>query len=271
MKVYLLNPPFVKNFIRSSRWARTAFAGSNWYPIFLAYATGLLEKHGHNARLVDALVDGWSHEEVIKDVIRFSPEMVVLYTSLPSLDNEINLAERIKREIDTYIVFVGPWCSINPEQVLGNAKAVDAIVRREFEYPVLNLAEGMATEKIKGLTWKKDGEIAHNDDGEFMTSKQLDEFPFVTDVYNRHLNIKNYIQSSLKRPFVDIFTGRGCAWGKCTFCLWPHTIHRGAKYRTRSIENVIEELKFVSEKMPFVKEIFIQDLNQFWIMILCNL
>lgn len=56
-----------------------------------------------------------------------------------------------------------------------------------------------------------------------------------------------------------MFTARGCAWGKCTFCLWPNTIHKGAKYRARTIESVIEEIKFIKKELPQVKEIFFQD------------
>jgi radical SAM superfamily enzyme YgiQ (UPF0313 family) len=58
---------------------------------------------------------------------------------------------------------------------------------------------------------------------------------------------------------VDLFTGRGCSWGLCTFCLWPNTLNKGAGYRTRKVENVIEELKFIREKMPYIKDIFFQD------------
>lgn len=259
MKIYLLNPPFVKNYVRSSRCTWIPIAGSNWYPIFLAYATGLLEKNGHETKLVDAPVARLSHEDVLKDVKSYAPEMTVVYTSLNSLDNDIKLADKIKKVTGSYIVFVGPWCSINPGGILENASGVDAVIRREFDLPLLDLANGIPPADVKELSWKNNGEIIHNPDGEFMTAKQLDEFPFVTDVYRRHININRYKQSSLLHPFVDMFTARGCSWGVCTFCLWPYTIHKGAKYRKRSIENVIEELKFIKKELPQVKEIFFQD------------
>ncbi len=47
MKIYLLNPPFIEKYVRSSRCTWLPLAGSNWYPIFLAYAAGALEKEGH--------------------------------------------------------------------------------------------------------------------------------------------------------------------------------------------------------------------------------
>lgn len=260
MKVYLLNPPYYKGFMRSARWARPSFAGSQWYPIFLAYATGFLEKNGHMCKLVDAQVDGMTFLETVEDVKKFSPELVTIYTSWPSLDNEIKLSEEIKKKVKCLVVFVGPWCSFNPEKILKKSKLVDAVVRKELELPILKLAEGKNISEVKGLSWQKDDQIINNPDENFLTEEQLDELPFVTDVYRRHLKIKNYNQTSLKHPFVDLFGGRGCAWGQCIFCLWPHTIHKGAPlYRKRNIKNVIAELKNVQKTMPEVKEVFFQD------------
>ncbi len=260
MRVYLLNPPYYKGFMRSARWARPGFAGSQWYPIFLAYATGFLEKNGHFARLTDALVAGMTFQDTLKDIQTFSPELVVIYTSWPSLDNDIKLAEKIKKENKCLVVFAGPWCSSNQEKILNKSDAVDAVVRKELELPILALAQGKSIFEVRGLSWKKNNQIIHNPDENFLTSEQLDEMPFVTDVYYRHLNIKNYSQTSLKYPFVDLFTGRGCCWGQCIFCLWPHTIFKGAPlYRKRNIKNVIAEIKNIKKILPEVKEIFIQD------------
>lgn len=259
MKVLLLNPPYFKKFVRSSRCTWIPIAGSNWSPIFLAYATGLLEKNGHEAKLWDALVEDVSQEDLNKGVKDFSPELIVLYTSLDSLENDVKVAELIKKDHDCKMVFVGPWCATDPLGILNKSKVIDGVIRREFEYPVSLIAAGKDWADIPCLVWRNDERIVENKDDYFVTNEELEAMPFVTDVYRRHLNLKNYHQTSLEFPFVDLFTARGCAWGRCTFCLWPQTIHKGAPYRFRSIENVIEEIKFIKEKMPEVKEIFFQD------------
>jgi radical SAM superfamily enzyme YgiQ (UPF0313 family) len=260
MKVLLLNPPYLLGFIRSSRWAAVSISGSQWYPIWLAYCTGLLEKNGHEAKLIDALVDGTSIDDVLKEVEHFSPDITVIYTSTPSLDNDIEIGEKIKQLVDCQIVLVGPWCSINPQELLKKSNKIDFLVRGEFDYPVLHLAQGMAPKDVLGLFWKNStGKVVQNPDQPAVTSEQLNEFPFVTDIYKRHLNIRRYKQAPQLYPFIDLFTGRGCDWGKCTFCLWPSTIQRGAPYRTRKIESVIDEFRFIKEQLPFVKEVFIQD------------
>lgn len=59
-----------------------------------------------------------------------------------------------------------------------------------------------------------------------------------------------------KRPFMNIMTSRGCPY-QCTFCVYPNIIE-GHKWRKRSVDNVIAELKYVVEKYG-VKEINIDD------------
>lgn len=297
MKIYLLNPPFIQNYVRSSRCTWIPIAGSNWYPIFLAYAAGYLEKNGHQVKLKDALVEGLTHEETIKDIVDFQPKIVVIYISLDSLENEIDLAKKIKNKFNPLIVFVGPWCAMDSVDLLKKGEAADVVIKREFDKPLLNLANNKILKEIKGVVYRENSEIKDTDlsaqifepsqvfagqkfmadkqnrfnsaksvspkiwadEGEFLTSQELDELPYVTDIYRRYLDIYKYKQTSLKYPFIDLFTARGCAWGKCTFCLWPNTIHKGIPFRMRSIPNVVEEIKFIKRELPYIKEIFFQD------------
>ena len=85
----------------------------------------------------------------------------------------------------------------------------------------------------------------------------MDELPFVTPVYKRDLAIEKYFIGYLRHPYISMYTGRGCK-SRCTFCLWPQTIG-GHKYRTRSVENVIEEIRWAKQAFPQVKEFFFDD------------
>jgi len=87
--------------------------------------------------------------------------------------------------------------------------------------------------------------------------ENMDELPFVTPVYKRDLAIENYFIGYLKHPYVSLYTGRGCK-SRCTFCLWPQTVG-GHRYRTRSVANVIEEMRWAKQAFPRVKEFFFDD------------
>ena len=66
MKIYLLNPPFVKGFVRCGRWqGAVARSGGLDYPKWLAYATGLLEKD-FDVKLVDAPARKLSKEDILR-------------------------------------------------------------------------------------------------------------------------------------------------------------------------------------------------------------
>jgi radical SAM superfamily enzyme YgiQ (UPF0313 family) len=85
----------------------------------------------------------------------------------------------------------------------------------------------------------------------------MDDLPFVVDVYKRDLTVEHYFIGYLLHPYVSLYTGRGCR-SKCTFCLWPQTVG-GHRYRTRSVEHVVEEISAARRHFPQVKEYFFDD------------
>jgi radical SAM superfamily enzyme YgiQ (UPF0313 family) len=259
MRLLLLSPPYLPGYVRNGRCDYVSWSHTYWYPIWLSYCGALLEKYGHKVELIDAPAERLEYKTSFKKILDFSPQILVVYSSTKSKESDIIFSDKVKEAIGCYIVFVGPYVSLEPEVILNSSDKIDAVVRGEFDYPILELANGLEKPKIKNLIWKQSGQVISNESRPFLNRKELDDMPFVSEFYLRHLNIKNYRAPSQLYPFVDIFTGRGCIWGKCLFCLWPQSFIKGSVYNTRSIENLIEELKFIKEKMLYVKEIFIQD------------
>lgn len=261
MKILVLNPPYhQQKYNRVCRFDHIAKSKSLWLPIHLAYCTGLLEKHGHTVKLVDAVADELSLAATLHIVKNFSPELIVMNYSKFSSSEDEQTAQAIRNLTDAGIVVVGASCQcIDIDSFLKNNPSIDGVIRGEFDFPVLTLANETPKKEVQSLSWRDNGRITHNQMRSPATSEELEGFPFVVDVYRRHLNIRKYRQAPQLHPFVDTFTGRGCYYNKCLFCLWACTFNQDAGYRTRSIENVISEFKFIKEKMPYIKEIFIQD------------
>lgn len=252
MKVYMLNPPYFKRFGREMRWQDTGRGGTLYYPIWLSYAAGLLESKGHEVRLVDAPAWNWDTERVLKDLNKFSPEIVVIDTSFTSLNNDLRVAKKIKEEFDAPIVFVGPPTSQFSEKML---EIAEFVARYEYDYTLLEIASGKNAKEILGLSYKENGKVFHNPNRPWI--KDLDSLPFVSKVYKEHLNVYDYFLNYSLYPMVQIFTGRGCPF-RCTFCSWPQTF-MGRNYRVRSINNILDELSWIEEEMPKVKEVFFED------------
>jgi len=130
---------------------------------------------------------------------------------------------------------------------------------QEYDYTIKDLANTLENNKdlknVLGLSYKANGKIYHNLDRPLI--EDLDSLPFVTQIYKKHLNIKNYFFAAAQYPFVMIITGRGCIY-RCSFCMLPQVFH-GRKYRMRSAENIVKEFEYVINNLLEVKEIGIED------------
>jgi hopanoid biosynthesis associated radical SAM protein HpnJ len=252
LKTLFLNPPSFENFDggAGSRWPATREIESYWYPVWLAYPAGMLE----GARLLDAPPHYVSAEETINIAKEY--EFLVLYTSTPGFPGDIRLVQKIKdANPKMKIAFVGPHVTVLPERSLRDCPVLDFICRKEFDYSVVEFAQGKPLEEILGISYLKDGQIVHNPDRPQM--QDLDAMPHVTDVYKRDLDVTRYNVPFLLNPFVSLYTTRGCP-AQCTFCLWPQTTS-GHAWRKRSTDDVAAEMAKAKAYWPNVREFFFDD------------
>jgi len=267
VRVYLLHPPFVSNgkilpkFHRCNRWQGVvSLGGTYWYPIWLSYATGVIEKAGYRARLVDASAKEWGVPEVKHDIDAFDPDILVIESNFASVKNDIDVIRQLKQDRDFSSVLVGPPASQFHEAMLEDDH-VDVVGRYEYDLTIRDIAaateEGTDLGGVLGISYKRGGRTVQTPDRPFMTSEQLDAIPFVTSVYKNHLDIRDYTLSHALHPMVQVFTARGCP-NRCTFCSWPRTF-MGKKFRARSVTSVVDEFEYVSNELPEVKEIFVED------------
>jgi hopanoid biosynthesis associated radical SAM protein HpnJ len=146
--------------------------------------------------------------------------------------------------------------AVQPEESLARAEVLDFVAGNEFDFTIKEIAEGKPLAEVDGIMYRNAaGELIKNPDRAILFD--MDQLPFVTDVYAKHLRIEDYFIGYLKHPYVSIYTGRGCK-SRCTFCLWPQTVG-GHTYRTRSVENVVEEIRQAKARFPQVAEFFFDD------------
>ena len=224
---------------------------SFWYPTWLAQPAALVE----GSKLIDAPPHDLSFKDIEGDIR--GKDLIVLHTSSPSFKSDVKTAEMIKEINPTAkIGFIGAKVAVEPEKAFTSTTAIDFVARNEFDFTIKEIADGRDWANVKGISYRNtEGVVVHNVDREILHN--MDDLPFVTPVYKRDLDITKYFGGYLKHPYVSFYTGRGCK-SRCTFCLWPQTVG-GHNYRVRSIEHVIEEVKYVKEALPQVKEIFFDD------------
>jgi Fe-S oxidoreductase len=264
MKILMLNPPFKTECGRFSREQRSPAitkSGTIYYPIWLLYATGVLEVAGHDVRLIDSCAYEYDRETTYQLVCDFAPQLVVVNTSTPSIHNDVEIAAKIKKMFPAcFVVLVGTHPTALPEETLNLNKAVDAIARREYEYTLRELARVLENngnlKSVLGLTFRNHNEIISNPERPFIDN--LNELPFISEVIKKHLDIKEYFFAAAEYPMIMIYTGRGCP-NRCFYCIYPQVFHGREKYRLRSAENVVAEFEYIIECFPEVKEIGIED------------
>jgi hopanoid biosynthesis associated radical SAM protein HpnJ len=207
-----------------------------------------------DSRVVDAPPHKISIEQTV--VMAKDFELLVLFTSTPGFEVDVKIAEMM-RDVNPKlkVCFVGPPVTVEPERTLNASRAIDFIVRREFDYQIANFAKGTPLNDLPGVSYRKNGSIVNNPEGGYI--ENLDELPWVTKVYKRDLDFRRYNVPFLLNPYLSFYTSRGCP-AMCTFCLWPQT-HSGHRWRQRSADDVANEARYALQNFPGLKEIFFDD------------
>lgn len=260
MRILLLNPPFKDSrFSRESRSPAVSKGGTIYYPMWLAYATGVLEEAGHVCRLVDAPANGLGEQDVLDCCAEFQPQMVVFNTTTPSIVSDADLATRVKERWDNTTVFVGTHPSALPEETLRLSGAIDIIARREYDYTLRHLAQALQSREslttVEGVSFRHGATVHHNPDRPPI--EDVDSLPLLGPVYKRHLNHRKYFFAAAQYPVMQIMTGRGCNY-RCIWCVYPQVFHRPG-YRKRSAARIVQEFEYIVTNFPDVKEIGIED------------
>ncbi len=185
LKTLFLNPPSFENFDggASSRWPATREIESYWYPVWLAYPAGMLE----GSRLLDAPPHHVSADETIK--ICKDYEFLVLFTSTVGWEGDQRLAEAIKAANPTIeVAFVGPPVTTDPDRALNECPALDFVCRREFDFSVVEFAQGKPLNEILGISYKRrQRRVRPHIRTARRSSEELDAMPWATeDVQARH-------------------------------------------------------------------------------------
>ena len=126
---------------------------------------------------------------------------------------------------------IGAKVAVEPEEAACQARtAIDFVARNEFDFTIKEVAEGRTCRDRRHHLAQRGRRIVHNKERAIL--EDMDQLPFVTEVYKRDLRIEDYFIGYLKHPYVSLYTGRGCK-SRCTFCLWPQTVG-GHRYRVRA-------------------------------------
>lgn len=247
-----LNAPFLSKFSRPSRSPAVTRGGTLYYPIALATSVSYLQQNNFKGILLDAITRELTREETVKIIKTLNPRIIAVDTSTPSIFNDISIADEIQKGLpDSRVILVGRHVTYAPTESLNFCKEVDLLARGEYYSQILKLIRGEDYKNIDGVSYKEKKEIIHNKDAELINPE---EFGFISEIYKKQLDIRRYFYASCYYPYLLLQVGWGCKFN-CTFC---NEVVK-SNYRHRSIEHVIEELKYIKKEIPKVKEVLWDD------------
>lgn len=281
MKVCFINPPFKAEYGKFSRESRSPSIGHSgvlYYPLWLIYAAAVAKKNGFDVSFIDAPAKQMTKEQVLVRIANEAADaaLFVFDTSTPSIYSDVDFAASVKENYPAaFTVLVGTHPSATPDETMKINEKIDGLARREYDYIIRDLAialrDGVDLTSVRGLTYRKDGEIVHNEDAEHIT--ELDEIPYAAQFIKEYLCVTDYVFPAAAFPSIQLFTGRGCP-AQCNFCVYPQTLH-GHRYRLRTPQNVVGEIEYILDNFPDVKEIVFEDdtftINKARVTEICNM
>ncbi|MFH1541436.1 MAG: radical SAM protein [Elusimicrobiota bacterium] len=186
---------------------------------------------------------GYKENDLYKKIENFRPDLIgislMTYRYLESYEKINGLKKKFK---DIKIVVGGPHVSLFREETLKSCNGIDYGIVLEGEQTIVEICSGIELDKIKGLIFRTDGEIIFNGERAFISD--LDSIPFPT--YDKFELLK-YPYKNAPTPIKDIsiVSSRGCPFS-CIYCPVQSAI--GKKFRYRSPENIIREIKYWYDK-----------------------
>ena len=198
----------------------------------------ILKQKGYNVKVFieDIAPIAWS---LLDDA-----DMVCVSSITSTANRAFQIADKFRKH-GVPVAVGGPHSTFLPDESLGHA---DYVIRGEGEETLVELLDHLNNNKplnsIKGLSYiNSNDEIIHN------TKREL-----IQDLNDSPIPDFNLVYKWGKATVVPVATSRGCPFG-CKFCSVIPMF--GRKYRHKTVDRVLEEIKAAAPKKGHV--FFIDD------------
>lgn len=272
MKIQFVIPP---GGYCAERWLK----GSSMPPLGLLYLGAVLEREGHEVKIVPADILGMSWRDVKKEIQDFEPDIIGASSFTENRFQSFKLIKLSKKAHPQALTILGgPHASMAAEDSLSHLPELDMVVRGEGEMTMLEICRAIGSrkskdslDKVKGISFMLNGKIQRNPARRPI--ENLDDLPFPAfhlvplDKYNFSLEVPGWGQL----PAANMIASRGCPF-RCNFCVTP--FHWGQKVRSRSPQNVIREIEYLVQKVGVRVIYFCDDTfntNPKWVDEICDM
>lgn len=248
MKILLINPPI-------REWAKP-----NLVPLGLAYIAAVLRQEGHQVEVMDINAFRWGQEEV-EEKIKEAQFDLVGTSGIVTIYRYIKwLVSMLKKYHPEKKVMVGGSVATSVPRILMERTATDIACIGEGEKTIKELVWALETggdlSQVDGIWFKdKTGVIHATKPREPI--KDLDSSPlpaydlFPMDIYLKNPvgapNVNKWQDGSSANSEVlsiNLSATRGCPY-RCIYCYHDFM---GSRYRTRSPQNILQEMEMLYQR-----------------------
>ncbi|MBZ9570980.1 B12-binding domain-containing radical SAM protein [Methanobrevibacter sp. TMH8] len=269
--------------------------GLNVPPLNLMYLGGMLEENSFSVKILDDDLYQEGSEKISNIVSKIDPLVVGVTATTATIKESLKYIRAVKEKLPNALTVIGgPHSTFLPVETLNEEPNLDVVVIGEGEETLVEVADKYSIYEnienfsdIKGIVYRdriSSGRIdsaaidSNNVDIDRISSdgiykgrnhnegfhgeqikineprpliKDLDSLPFPA----RHLiPFKSY---KLSNQAGGMITSRGCPYS-CNYC--SSSLIMGKKFRTRSPDNVVDELEVLVDKYGLKDVAFLDDI-----------
>lgn len=204
-------------------------------PLSLAYVAAIIEKAGHQARIIDANIVPLGIGGIVREIKKFSPDLLGFTVTTITFHETCRWIEGIKKQVALPVMVGGALVGLYPREIMQ---------QRVIDYacigPAIDLLPRFLTalenkqdySGISGLCFRKGDTVVVNEQGD--DAGGIERLPFPA----RHLlpNDRYGSPFSRRKNFTALVTAQGCRFG-CLYCCLP------GKPSMRSAGDVVGEIE----------------------------
>lgn len=224
-------------------------------PLGLLYLAGTLRHEGYDrVHIFDTKLFSDPITNLKQLMVSFVPDIVGFSSFSASAAFLHQLLDVVKKENPKVTTVAGgPHANANPDECMEDGN-LDFIVLNEGEITFIELLRALENngdlQNIKGLAYRKDGEILFNEPRPFI--QDLDSIPYPAwDLVDNSLYRDRFLDESnyrlnyvqVRENAMPLFTSRACPYN----CIYCHKIF-GKKFRAHSSGRVLREIDILYDE-----------------------
>lgn len=245
-----------------SRWSGSSgqYKVTTFYPFNLSYLTSMLKRDtDHRVKMIDMNYYGVDSSEFIDMVCSLQPDVLIVEIDSIIYRKQLSIFEIIKQNLPMIkIIACGPQPTATPEDTLANH--VDYVAIGEFEKSITDLVISEFAVPSAGIYPNKHAPLL-----------DVNDLPFPDDVDLKRRDYCRLYGSEFNE--VEMWVTRGCPV-MCNFCVVANVYYAKPNHRTRDLDSVIAEIRYLENTIDDLQGIFFNEeahtINRNYLRALCR-